>query len=88
MTKSDEAKLIETEKYIRQNKDRIDSLMARPPIIKTHREQKSLHCIPPDMDFTVKNGNTEYEVVGHFNPDADEFLLNKIIRQLGYNNMN
>ena len=36
------------------------------------------------MDFTVKDGNTEYEVAGLFNPDGDEFLLNTIIRKLGY----
>ena len=26
--------------------------------------------IPLDMDFTMKDGHTEYEVVGHFNPDV------------------
>ena len=26
----------------------------------------------------MKDGHTEYEVVGHFNPDSDEFLLEQI----------
>ena len=50
----------------------------------TKRPAKKLCRIPPDMDFTVKDGNTEYEVAGMFNPDSDEFLINTIIRKLGY----
>lgn len=87
MTESDNEKLIKIEKYIEQNKEKIDRDLERLPIIETHRKQKPLYCIPPDIDFTIKDGNTEYEVVGHFYSDTDEFLLNKIIRQLGYSEM-
>ncbi len=34
------------------------------------------------FDFEVKEGNTTYEVVGHFNSDASENLLQKIFRML------
>lgn len=52
--------------------------------LDTSREQRPLYRIPPDMDFTTKDGHTEYEVVGHFDPDSDEFLLRQISRKLRY----
>ncbi len=69
---------------LEKQRPEIDRILNRPAVIDTHRPIKDLCRIPPDMDFTVKDGNTEYEVVGMFNPDGDEFLLNTIIRKLGY----
>lgn len=69
---------------LEKQRPEIDRILSRPVIIEIDRPQKSLCCIPSDMDFTVKDGNTEYEVVGGFNPDGDEFLLGTIIRKLGY----
>ena len=54
----------------------------KPLPVKTHSEQKSLVRVPKDADFERKRGNTTYEVVGHFNEDGDEFLLNQLIRNL------
>lgn len=51
--------------------------------LDTGRKKKSLCCIPTDTDFTAWDGNTEYEVVGHFDPDAEQFIVNKVIRKLG-----
>ena len=34
------------------------------------------------LDFTMKDGNTEYEVVGWFDPDAEETVMQKVIRRL------
>lgn len=51
--------------------------------LDTGRQKKNLCCIPTDTDFTEQDGNTEYEVVGHFDPGAGEYIINKIIRKLG-----
>lgn len=51
--------------------------------LNTGRKKKSLCRIPTDTDFTERDGNTEYEIVGHFDPDAEEHIINKIIRKLG-----
>lgn len=56
----------------------------RPKLIETNRKSKSLTRIPDDVDFEMKDGNTTYEVVSHFNSDGDEYFLNQIIRKLGY----
>lgn len=69
---------------LEKQRPEIDRILSRPAIIEIKRPHKSLCRIPPDMDFTVKDGNTEYEVVGSFNSDGDEFLLGTIIRKLGY----
>lgn len=50
--------------------------------LDTGRNLIPLRRIPPDMDFTMKEGHTEYEVAGHFDPDSDEFLLEQISRKL------
>ena len=50
--------------------------------LDTGREPLLLCRIPPDMDFTLKDGHTEYEVMGHFDPDGNEFLLEQISRKL------
>ena len=57
----------------------IEKIMANDIFFAFRTNQPLLLCrIPPDMDFTMKDGHTEYEVVGHFNPDSDEFLLEQI----------
>lgn len=50
--------------------------------LDTGRNPILLRRIPPDMDFAMKDGHTEYEVTGHFDPDSDEFLLEQINRKL------
>ena len=69
---------------LEKQRPEIDRILNRPAVMDTKRPGKKLCRIPPDMDFTVKDGNTEYAVSGLFNPDSDEFLLNTIIRKLGY----
>ena len=50
--------------------------------LDTGRKPIPLCRIPPDMNFTMKDGHTEYEVVGHFDPDSSECLLKQISRKL------
>lgn len=69
---------------LEKDRPEIERIMSSPPIIDTGRKLKRLYRIPPDMDFTAKDGNTEYEVAGYFDSSADECILNKIIRKLGY----
>ncbi len=59
-------------------------ISGRPKLIETNRKGKSLTRIPDDVDFEMKDGNTTYEVVGHFNSNGDEYFINQIIRKLGY----
>ena len=59
-------------------------ISSRPRLIETNRKSKSLVRTPDDVDFEMKDGNTTYEVVSHFNSDGDEYFLNQIIRKLGY----
>ena len=56
----------------------------KPRLIETNRKSKSLTRIPDDVDFEMKDGNTTYEVVSHFNSNGDEYFINQIIRKLGY----
>lgn len=56
----------------------------RPKLIETNRKSKALVRTPNDVDFEMKDGNTTYEVVSHFNPNGDEYFINQIIRKLGY----
>lgn len=70
--------------WLEEQRPEIDRILSRKAIVDTGREKKSLCRIPADTDFTQKDGNTEYEVVGHFNPNADEYLINTIIRKLGH----
>lgn len=56
----------------------------RPILIETNRKSKSLTRIPDDIDFEMKDGNTTYEVVSHFNSDGEEYFINQIIRKLWY----
>ena len=59
-------------------------ISSRPKLIETNRKSKSLTRIPNDVDFEIKDGNTTYEVVSHFNSNGDEYFINQIIRKLGY----
>lgn len=63
---------------------KIERILNRPAVIDAGRERKPLNRIPPDLDFAEKDGNTEYEVMGHFNPDGKEFLIDTMTRKLGY----
>ena len=56
--------------------------LRKEPTIRIDREIKPLCRIPRDTDFTLKDGNTEYEVVGHFNENTDAYLINQILRRL------
>lgn len=62
----------------------IIKILNRPSFIETGRKKKVLCQIPSDLDFTEKEGNTVYEVTGHFNPDAKEDVLCKILRFLSH----
>lgn len=62
----------------------IDRILNRPSFIETGRKKKILCQIPSDLDFTEKDGNTVYEVTGHFNPDAKEDVFCKISRFLSH----
>ncbi len=59
-------------------------ISSRPKLIETNRKSKSLTRIPDDVDFEMKDGNTTYEVVSHFNSDGNDYFMNQIIRKLGY----
>lgn len=59
-------------------------ILNKPRLIETNRKGKSLSRIPDDVDFEMKDGNTTYEIVSHFNFDGDEYFINQIIRKLGY----
>lgn len=69
---------------LEKNRPEFERIMRRPSLINTGRKPKPLYRIPPDMDFSAKDGNTEYEVVGYFDANADECILDKILRKLGY----
>lgn len=69
---------------LEKGRPEIQRIMNKEPIIQTGRKPKPLYRIPPDMDFTAKDGNTEYEVVGYFDSTSDECIFDKIIRKLGY----
>lgn len=56
----------------------------RSKLIETNRKSKSLTRIPDDVDFEMKDGNTTYELVSHFNSNGDEYFINQIIKKLGY----
>jgi|GEM_PF-812665 len=72
-------------KAVKEIVGRMNEREIKPPfMINTGRIQKPLRKIPQDIDFETKDGNTTFEVVGHFNPDGEEFFINQIIRKLGY----
>lgn len=72
-------------KAVREITDKLNEREIKPPFkIVTGRIQKPMRKFPKDIDFEMKEGNTTYEVVSHFNPDGEEFFINQIIRKLGY----
>ena len=82
--KDREIDLSEILAMLEEQRPEIERILRRPAIIYTGRETKDLCRIPKDVDFTEKDGHTEYAVVGHFNPDGEEYLLNTVIPKLGY----
>ena len=62
----------------------IDRILRRTALIDTGRKPKELCRIPNDADFVQKDGNTEYEVVGYFDSEGEEYLIDTIVRKLGY----
>ena len=69
---------------LEKQRPEIERIYSRAAVIDTQRPSKDLCRIPKDADFIEKDGHTEYEVVGHFNPDGDEYLLGTVMRKLGY----
>ena len=69
---------------LEKQRPEIERIYSRAAVIDTQIPSKDLCRIPKDADFILKDGHTEYEVVGHFNPDGDEYLLGTVIRKLGY----
>ena len=59
-------------------------ILPTPPIVDTGRKAIPIQYDTPasTFDFTEEEGHTTYEVVGHFNPDASENLLQKIFRMM------
>ena len=43
---------------LEKQRPEIDRILNRPAVMDTKRPVKKLCRIPPDMDFTVKDGNT------------------------------
>ena len=64
-----------------------DVPLEREPIIDTGREPLPLERMPADLDFVKVIGGTTYTVRSHFNPDAEEDLL-QIICRLMYGDPN
>lgn len=79
-----EKDLAEILERLEKQRPEIERILSCPAIIDTGRQTKDLCRIPNDVDFTEKDGHTEYEVVGHFNSDGEEYILNTVIRKLGY----
>ena len=67
---------------LEENRPEIERIMNRQPVIDTGRKLKPLRRIPVDMDFVAKDGNTEYEVVGYFNANSNDYVLNSITRKI------
>ena len=61
-----------------------DRILRRTALADTGRKPKELCRIPNDADFVQKDGNTEYEVVGYFDSEGEEYLIDTIVRKLGY----
>ena len=72
-------RLAEYEKHWEEN-----PILPTPPIVETGRKPISIQYDTPasTFDFTSEEGHTTYEVVGHFNPNAPENLLQKIMRRM------
>ena len=69
---------------LEEQQPEIDRILRRTAIVDTGRKPKELCRIPNDADFIQKDGNTEYEVVGYFDSEGEEYLIDTIVRKLGY----
>ena len=69
---------------LEEQQPEIDRILRRTALIDTGRKPKELCRIPNDADFIQKDGNTEYEVVGYFDSESEEYLIDTIVRKLGY----
>ena len=69
---------------LEEQQPEIDRILRRTALIDTGRKPKELCRIPNDADFVQKDGNTEYEVVGYFDSEGEEYLIDTIVRKLGY----
>lgn len=74
--------LTEILKQLEENGTEAREILNRTPLLDTGRSPKPLYRIPPDMDFTVRDGHTEYAVTGHFDSAANEGMLSQILRML------
>ena len=69
---------------LEEQQPEIDRILRRTALIDTGRKPKELCRIPNDADFVQRDGNTEYEVVGYFDSEGEEYLIDTIVRKLGY----
>ena len=69
---------------LEEQQPEIDRILRRTALVDTSRKPKELCRIPNDADFIQKDGNTEYEVVGYFDSESEEYLIDTIVRKLGY----
>lgn len=69
---------------LEEQQPEIDRILRRTALIDTGRKPKELCRIHNDADFVQKDGNTEYEVVGYFDSEGEEYLIDTIVRKLGY----
>ena len=69
---------------LEEQQSEIDRILRRTALVDTGRKPKELCRFPNDADFIQKDGNTEYEVVGYFDSEGEEYLIDTIVRKLGY----
>ena len=69
---------------LEEQQPEIDRILRRTALVDTGRKPKELCRIPNDADFIRKDGNTEYEVVGYFDSEGEEYLIDTIVRKLEY----
>ena len=67
---------------LEEQQPEIDRILRRTPLIDTGRKPKELCRFPKDADFIQKDGHTE--VVGYFDSESEEYLIDTIVRKLGY----
>ena len=69
---------------LEEQQPEIDRILRSTPLIDTGRKPKELCRFPNDADFVQQDGHTEYEVVGYFDSEGEEYLIDTIVRKLGY----
>ena len=69
---------------LEEQQPEIDRILRSTPLIDTGRKPKELCRFPKDADFIQKDGHTEYKVVGYFDSESEEYLIDTIVRKLGY----